>query len=113
MPAIQHFIIEGKYLGSSERGAVYIHAQKQTPTSYAFFCPVCAELWARCPTELTPGQPEHFMVWTRACRKHYHHAMEAPGSIWMEWDQDFNAAFPEGVLKWELDRHFELYNKED
>lgn len=104
----QHFIIEGKYLGSTERGARYVHGQKQTPTSYAFFCPVCAALWATCPLELTEGKPEHFMVWTVPCRKHYHHAFVVPGSIHLSWDNEFTESFPRELLKWELERHLDF-----
>jgi hypothetical protein len=113
MPITQHFIIEGKYLGSTERDMVYVHSQKQVPTSYAFFCPKCAALWATCPVEVVPGQPEHFMVWTRACKRHFYHAQEVPGSLWMEWDKDFNAAFPPEVLRWELNRHLDLYKEKE
>jgi len=26
----------------------------------------------------------------------------------MDWDKDFNEAFPDGVVKWEFDRHMEV-----
>jgi hypothetical protein len=109
MPITQHFIIEGKYLGSSEREMIYVHAQKQIPYSYAFFCPVCAALWATCPVEMISGKPEHFQVLTRACHRHYHHAMEVPGSIFVGWDKDFNNAIPLEALRWELKQHLELF----
>lgn len=111
MPITQHFIVEGKYLGSAERQMTSRHGPVQVPPSYAFFCPVCAEVWARCPVEVVEGQQEQFMVWTKACHKHFHHSMEVPGSLYLDWDKEFTESFPEGVLKAELLLHLDFYEK--
>lgn len=111
MPITQHFIIRGKYLGNAQRQMTSRHSPAQVPTSYAFFCPVCAEVWARCPVEVVEGAPEHFMVWTKACSKHFVHRMEVPGSIYLDWDKDFTESFPEGVLREELLLHLDFAEK--
>ena len=111
MPIQQYFIVEGKVLGSAERSMVFVHAQPQCPQSYAFFCPVCAEVWARCPVERREGQTEPFMVWSIPCRKHRTHALAIPGSLMLEWEPEFVEAFPDEVVKWEFDRHLEFYER--
>ena len=105
----QHFIVEGKYLGQAVRGAVFVHADLAPPLSYAFACPVCAEVWARCPVELPDGSHRRFQFQSKACRKHFGHALEVPGALTLGWDASFTDAFPEGVLRWELQRHLDLY----
>ena len=112
MPILQHFIVEGKYLGTAERQMLFVHAQPQRPVSYAFFCPVCAEVWARCPVERADGTTENFMVWTQACRKHTFHRLAVPGSLTLSWEPDFTAAFPDELVRWEFDRHLDYAEKE-
>ena len=113
MPIIQHFIVEGRVLGCAERQALFVHAQLQLPTSYAFFCPVCSEVWARCPVVVEgKGDPEPFMVWTLPCRKHPTHQLAVPGSLMLSWEPGFVGVFPDEVVKWEFDRHLEFYERE-
>jgi hypothetical protein len=107
LPYLQHFIVEGKYLGNAMRGRVFIYAEPVPPHSYAFFCPVCAEVWARCPVEIVAtGKHREFTVSTHPCRKHTTHALAFPGSLW-NWDEDFTAAFPDAVIAWEFHQHLE------
>ena len=100
----QHFIIEGDFLGSSPREPQLIHGIYMKPFSYAYFCPVCAEIWARCPIEDRP-----FTVWTLPCRGHTTGHYQVPGSLTLSWDNDFNLAFPPRVVEWECDRHLEYF----
>lgn len=108
----QHFIVEGKYLGMTPVGYRFIHGEKQYPCSYAFFCPSCAEVWARCPVEIG-ANTSRFQVITRGCRKHPQHELEIPGSLWTVWDKTFNDGFPDGLMQWELDRHLALYDNDE
>lgn len=108
MPITQHFILEGRYCGSAPRQMTSRHGPAQVPPSYAFFCPVCAEVWARCPVEVVAGSPEKFMVWTKACRRHYHHSLEVPGSIHLDWDKEFTESFPLETVRWEFERHLDF-----
>lgn len=107
MPFPQHFIVEGKHLGTAQRGLYRVHEDLRVPSSYAFFCPVCAEVWARCPVELPGGTCKPFMVLTRACRKHPTTTLGAAGELYLDWDQDFSNSFPESVWIWEFQRNIE------
>jgi hypothetical protein len=98
----QHFIIEGKHLGTAERTPRFVHAEVHNPVGYAFFCPCCGDVWARCPVEDQP-----WTVWTKPCRKHSTSALDIPGSLWLSWDKEFSLALPQEVLRWELERHLD------
>ena len=103
----QHFLIEGKHYGTALRGSVTVHAELQPPDSLAYFCPVCAEVWARCPVETGRGTIP-FHVLTMPCRHHPTHGLAVPGSLWINWDGAYTDHFPENVVRWELERHLEF-----
>lgn len=99
----QHFVIDGQYLGSVPRSMIYVHAERRVPPSYAFFCPVCGELWAQCPVYITGSKtPERFVVWTTPCKNHYRDNLSVPGSIILSWDHDFAVDLPLDVVKREV-----------
>lgn len=67
--------------------------------SYAWFCPVCGEVWARA---ITGGR---FAVWTRPCSKHLDPLLPSlaiPGSIWLAWDTDFTDSLSRELVSREL-----------
>ena len=105
MPYLQHFFIEGKHLGTTTRGNVFVHGELQAPTSVAYFCPKCAEIWARGMVEGSP----HCEVRSVDCRKHPSRVYTVAGSLTSGWDEELNEAFPAEVLRWELERHFNYY----
>lgn len=45
----QSVYVGSTFLGSFVRPAMLVHAERQPPRSYAYFCPACGEVWARCP----------------------------------------------------------------
>jgi hypothetical protein len=104
----QTFIAAGKNFGASPRGFVVRHAEAHSPHSYAFFCPVCGEVWARAPVE-DGGKMNQFLVLTRRCRQHSSpDPIDVPGSLFVEWDEAFNEAMPDQlILEWELPRHLD------
>lgn len=104
----QHFIVEGKYLGSAQRGLTFINGGIGAPQSYAFFCPLCGDLWARCPVEANDGLTEEFMVWTKCCKKHGRHSFDLPGSLYMAWDKSFSDSFPDELLREEFKHYLAL-----
>lgn len=106
---LQHFIVEGRYLGQAPRSRVMVHGEPQYPRPYAFFCPCCGDVWARCPID---GAPEDWMVWSLACRKHRVGQLGVPGSLMLTWDAAFNKGFPQEVIEWEFERHLEFIEKE-
>ena len=101
---IQHFIIEGHYMGQAQRQLINIHGQLQPPPSLIFICSVCGEAYARCPVESS-----HKPLWQpmmRCCSKCTPDTFTAPaGSIWLSWDDEFTLAFPEPVLHREFLLH--------
>jgi hypothetical protein len=105
---LQHFIIEGKYLGHASR-VVEVTALR-CPPSYGFYCMGCGDVYAKCPIE---GQP--WVYHQRTCRKCRLYNSPAtnglPGSIQLPWDEEFTEAFPLPVLRWEFERELEYYDK--
>lgn len=108
----QQVIVEGRYLGEARRTLVNHHGAMEAPYSYAFFCPVCADVWARCPVDFA-GRTREWTVWSVACRKHPRRSSEVPGSLLLTWDKSFNDSLPHDALAWELERqldHAERHN---
>jgi len=82
----QRFIIEGCNFGSVER--------PDNAWSYAWFCPVCAKVWATAIIEGKHTFPVVVRCWT-----HEWTAIDRPGSLLLEaFDPDFDKAIPEGLL---------------
>ena len=107
-PFQQHFMVEGKYLGSAMRSVVPVHGTLQPPRPYAFFCGSCADIWARCPIDKAANLViDAWMVWTLPCRKCTGSKYQIPGSITMYLEPEFCDAFPDAVLRWEFDRHLD------
>jgi len=118
MPYLQHFFIEGQYIGSAERHVVRVHESVQPPWSMIFYCERCGDVYAKAPIELGRGPKggtliSRFQSYSGLCRRHppTHMFAEIPGSIWKHWDHDFIAALPMPVLRWELERHLDAYER--
>jgi hypothetical protein len=104
----QHFLIEGRHLGTGIRKLERREDGYRVPLSLAFFCRACGELWAKCPVESSPGISSPWICYNVDCKKHQKpNSIAVPGSLILAWDDDFYEAFPEAVLRWELDRHLE------
>lgn len=104
----QHFIIEGKYLGSAPRPDGRAH-------SHAFLCFECGKQWASCPAE-PPGPSVTNWVFhsvrCRACGAKHTLTVDTPGDIYQNWpDPGFTAAFPFAVLQWEFERRMDQLDK--
>ena len=107
MAIIQHFFADGKYLGQATRTWEHFHNEVAPPVGYAFFCPVCIEVWARCPVMAGDVQ-QHTMVQTIACRKHpAHHDLGVPGSLMLPWDKTFSDLLPDDAIRRELQVHLD------
>ena len=107
---LQHFIIEGKHMGTAPRTPVRVHDRLSLPDSSAFFCPVCGDVWAQCPIVLEDGSVSPWMPWRMKCRKHAAaYSVEVPGSLFQIWDKPFNDAMPEAVLWWEFNRLLDCF----
>lgn len=108
-PFQQHFFIEGKHFGTAARSRVWVHGELQAPRSLAYFCPKCAEIWARCPVVGEWSNPD-WAVLSMHCKKHNEPTWQVSGSLSINWDKEYVDAFPEAVLQWELQRHFDYYD---
>ena len=96
----QTFFIEGRHLGSCQRYP--LTPQKQRPISYAFFCPVCADIWARALIFDTDWFCFHV-----PCKKHAYAGIKVPGSLYSAGDVDFLQSLPSEVLTRELLLHLD------
>ena len=96
----QHFIVEGQWLGQAPRGLKRIHETFEPPRGYAFLCPTCGDVWAKAPVE-----QQTFLALHSPCSKHPGWYGTLPGSLWSEYDEEFNASFPPAVLRREFDLH--------
>lgn len=103
----QHFLIEGKYLGQALR--------PPGSPSLGFFCYECGEVWARAPVDGHQPQVTKWHYLASLCRKcgdKVGYSLTVPGSIYFAYpDAGFPAAFPDAVLQWEVQRHFEQLDK--
>lgn len=113
MQYTQHFIIEGRYLGSTPRGKVNAHGSLTAPAPFAFFCPRCGDLWARCPVEgHTPFEPVWtWAAWSISCRKCRPNFGEVPGSLIFPWACEFNEDLPLEVMQRELTIHLDWWER--
>lgn len=103
----QHFFLRNKLLATSEAVAQPPFYTK--PHGYAFFCPICAEVWFRCLVE-----GEASACTQRFCERHepgekvgnwsFGHVWNTdyPGSVWTSWDNALILNLPEPVLRREL-----------
>jgi len=95
------FVIEGKYLGTTVRSQIDAYNNSGRARSYAFFCPWCYRIWA--VAAFPKAFAQVMSVSCKACRRHRY---ENPaGSIHIPFDPDYVAAFPDAVLRWEIQRH--------
>lgn len=98
MTYLRHWIVEGKYLGKSEAKRRWIHEQRAAPIGYHFFCTECGRLWASCPVD-----GEKHMVWARPCADHSNLGFgQVPGTLHLDWDQQFVAEMPALVIEYEF-----------
>lgn len=71
------------------------------PSSFAFFCPYCGQVWARAHCE---GRV--YRVWAVECSRHPAPSWtQVAGSLWLEWDKEFTACFPPAVMEREVQIH--------
>jgi hypothetical protein len=114
MPYEQHFIVEGKHLGSAVRPLRFIdHGQRiAAPSSQSFFCSLCGDVYAKFPvTNTDTGEVHSFTVNYGICRKCPSPGNTVPGSVKCLWDSDLEKYYPDEVLKGEFLRHLDFLEK--
>ena len=110
----QSIYIEDRFLGSFCRPANIIHAERQPPNSYAYFCPTCGEVWARCPTTDNNGESRPWQIQGGHCRLHPGPSQfTVAGSLLLAWETEYSALLlscPD-IVRWEFERHMEYYQR--
>ena len=107
----QLFFIEGKLLGEAPR--LLIRTDRDVwgaPLSRLFFCARCGEVFARCPVLKDDGEHSLWSPVYALCRRCAPLGNLIPGSIWF-YEEPFVAAFPDAVLRWELERHLDYHER--
>ena len=106
----QAFIIEGRFLGEASRGKGFVHATLSRPASLLYVCPRCGDVWARFPVQ-GPGR-DSWQIMAKPCRQPDHAHGDSPGgSVWLSWDTALCEAFPDAVLRQELHRHLDWFER--
>ena len=101
---IQSFFLRDQLIVSQEVKPFFLHGQPSLPFGKAFFCPHCAEIWASAIVENRDTYVEHI-----PCDSHpATPSSPPPGSLWLSWDRNWNAALPQQLLE----REFLLLTKE-
>lgn len=107
-PLKQVFYVHEICLGETTRKLQRVHGELQTPVSYAYVCPECGNLWAKA---VVRGGVSPFRPLAIACSLHQGHSLAPAGSLWLPWDTEYTNAFPEGILRRELQIHLQLYDE--
>ncbi|HWI68101.1 MAG TPA: hypothetical protein VNS88_06950 [Nitrospiraceae bacterium] len=97
-------------MGTGMSPLVHCHGRMQEPYSFAWFCPVCAKVWAKATVQ---GQP--YMVFTVPCdlETTVDNYFVVPGSIWLGLWPEFLQSLSHEVLEREFSlhlAHYERYN---
>lgn len=110
----QHFYIANRFMGSVVRPHVVVHGERQPPYSYAYFCSVCGDVWAKCPVSEESGEghlTSVYQIQGGCCPAHASESpFVVPGSLMLSWEPEYNALLlscPD-VAKWELECHLDF-----
>lgn len=109
MALIQHFMINGKYYGTTERqlfaepGSVAV-----PPASLLFYCHCCGKVYATCPVEDTINNTVIPWQAFRGCCQNCPSmsVFLLPGVLWSDYDLQFSKALPR---EWLLQEFFLTY----
>jgi len=85
-----------------------VHEEMQRPPSYAWFCPECAEIWARALVE-----GSSFQVITYPCEQHRDRfvGILVSGSILLPFDLEFNDSLPVEAWRREVIIHANMIER--
>lgn len=114
----QTFIINNQFCGSRQIKPWTVHATLKAPLSQAWFCTDCGEIWARVIVQNeSTGKYSEWQTLSRVCAacgaKYLKKSLIwIPGSIleYSRFDENIDS-LPEDVLKWELQRHIENFDR--
>lgn len=111
----QDFYVNGRHLGSAMRYGKHVHEDLNTnPAGIAYFCPVCASVWAICPvTDTMTNEASDFMPYRIPCAQHDRRWGEIPGSLYLSWDKEYDELFPDELIRYEFNQAMKLYKDEE
>lgn len=100
----QSFYVNDRFLGSVVRPAMLVHAERQPPYSYAYFCPDCGDIWARCSvTDSGNDKPRKWVIQGGYCQLHPGPSpYTVAGSLLLSWEPEYSTLLlscPD-VVKW-------------
>lgn len=87
--------IDGRYYGRMDLPFGRVGKVHTPPEGAVFFCPHCGDVWARV---LEEGR--YHQGYAVGCSKHSH--WDVPGSLWLSWDSNWNAALPPDAIRREF-----------
>ena len=102
----QVIFLAGRNYPCAPRGLIPIRGAYYPPPSYAWFCPVCAEIWARAVVAT-----HRFHVMTHPCEKHLEPMspmLQVSGSLLLPMEESFNESLPEALVRRELELHIKF-----
>jgi hypothetical protein len=101
------FEVNDTPMGTGQSTLVLCHGQIQEPYSFAWFCPVCARVWAKATVA---GQ--RFMVFTVPCDLELvDNWLVVPGSIWLGLWPEYLKSLSHEVLVREFSLHLAHYER--
>ncbi len=110
----QDFFVRGKPMGSAMRYGKQVHEELIHPWGAAYFCPVCAVVWAVCPvTDTMTNEVSKFAAYTIPCAQHDNQWGRIPGSLFLSWEGEYNEIFPDALVKYEFEQALKLYKDEN
>lgn len=98
MSYTQTWFLAGKLIAHAPCKPEHMRSELHPPYAFAFFCPVCGDVWAR-----RAIMPEtRWNVLTHECPKHPSpRYCEPEGSVWLNYNADFLGNLPKEVLQYE------------
>lgn len=114
MPFVRHFYVKTgqdfEWLGDADDHVRFIHAEAQEPQSYAMFCPICGDIWARMPIY---NSRREWRIIGGYCEQHPGPSRYVVhGSLMLNWEPELTAILPDEVIKREFEVHIRLWEKE-
>jgi len=111
----QHFVIEGRYYGSCLRRRLPNEGNLVNPTSYTYVCPECGDVWAKAFME-----GRRYCIINKRCRLHPHEGYDSiydiAGSLLFPhiaaYEKAYNEGLPVEVMRWEVERHLDWWEKQ-
>lgn len=107
--ATREFFVGQDYLGGAPAPDEWVHNEIHQAVGQAFFCPICADCWARAVISGRPTQVRH-----RPCERHQpgfklngnslgHVSFgEIPGSLYLMENREWNTSLPDAVVRREF-----------